>query len=177
MEQKGEAGQERRREAGTVATVVKPLPPSRCKFLNLVGGDLAIDPGLHTGWAFFGKTDHRLLACGDGSPPNFLVEKLVIELPQVYPSMPVPPKDLITLAFMAGRYVSTFYAQETLTVSPHEWKGNLPKAVCASRVIQHLSKVEFDILERCQRVVPEKQMHNVLDAVGIGLVVFRKVKL
>jgi hypothetical protein len=124
---------------------------------------LAIDPGVHTGWAVFDEVS--LLGCGAGDPPVERAKSVVIELPQVYPSHPVPPNDLVTLAFMAGRYVAR--AAEAFTVFPHQWKGNLKKDVCAVRVRSHLSAKEREIVGRCG--VTESQMHNTMDAIGVGL--------
>jgi hypothetical protein len=146
---------------------------------NLSQCDLAIDPGTSTGWALFdshgiaGKGE--LVACGGGCP-LFDVRRVVIELPQSYPSHPVPPNDLITLAFLAGRYAGRVpEGTEVQTVFPHEWKGNLPKDVCAARVRARLSKEELALVKACD--VPEKQKHNVLDAIGIGLFAFRGIRL
>jgi len=123
---------------------------------------LAIDPGAHTGWAVFSKL--QLLACGLGDPPVEHVRQVVIELPQVYPSHPVPPNDLVTLAFLVGRYAGRAVG-EVSTVFPHEWKGNLPKEVCAARVRSKLSPEERSVVDACN--VPAKQKHNVMDAIGL----------
>lgn len=145
---------------------VEPFAPRRGTPLlgTRVFDLLAIDPGQHAGWALFADT--RLAACGLGSPLAEHVRRVVIELPQVYPRHPVPPNDLITLAFLAGRYAGAS-AGEVFTVSPHQWKGNLPKDVCAARVRARLSPEERAVVDAVD--VPEKQRHNVLDAVGIGL--------
>ncbi len=125
---------------------------------------LAIDPGEHTGWAAF-ESD-KLVACGLGSALAEHVRKVVIELPQVYPQHPVPPQDLIALAFLAGRYAGAS-AGEVYTVFPHQWKGNMPKDVCAARVRFNLLPGERAIVDAID--VPKGQKHNVMDAIGIGL--------
>jgi hypothetical protein len=130
---------------------------------------LAVDPGKYSGWAFF--SDQGLLeACGTGFPEyaEKMVRKTVVEVPQVYPQHPVPPQDLVTLSFTAGRFVGQVMG-EVWIVHPHEWKGNLPKEVCANRVRSKLSSKELLVLVKCEGTVPVKQMHNVLDAIGIGL--------
>jgi len=132
-----------------------------------VGGFLllAIDPGASTGWAVFGG---QLLGCGLGDPHVGRAQRVVIELPQVYPNHPVPPNDLVTLAFLAGRYAGGAAAgAEVSTVFPHQWKGNLPKDLCAIRVRAALTPAERTIVDAID--VPDKQKHNVLDAIGIGL--------
>ena len=125
---------------------------------------LAIDPGTHTGWAAFFK--ERLLACGLGEPPFEQALRVVIEIPQVYPAHPVPPNDLITLAFLAGRYAGRATCKVS-TVFPHQWKGNLSKDNCAARVRFRLSPEEKEIVDACD--LPKKQLHNMMDAIGIGL--------
>jgi hypothetical protein len=138
--------------------------------------NLAIDPGLHTGWARFDGCS--LVACGSGEPPFLGARRVVIELPQIYPSNPVPPNDLVTLAFLAGRYAEAAreaaVGAEVFTVLPHAWKGDLPKKVCADRVRSRLSPGESLVLEQCG--VPKGQLHNVLDAIGIGQFAFGAVK-
>jgi hypothetical protein len=148
--------------------------------------DVSIDPGAHTGWALFvthhgvfGKRDIELAACGVGRPP--FGDQVVIELPQAYPSSPVPTNDLITLAFLAGRLLSHAHAprngEGASLVRPHDWKGNLPKGICAARVIQKLSADEIRVVNEAERVVPKGQRFDMLDAIGIGLYAFRGVKL
>ena len=130
---------------------------------------LAIDPGASTGWGVFDKT--QLLGCGLGDPHVERAARIVIELPQVYPQQPVPPNDLITLAFLAGRYAGAAMGGSVgvavSTVFPHQWKGNLPKDLCAIRVRAALTPAERTIVDAID--VPEKQRHNVMDAIGIGL--------
>jgi hypothetical protein len=128
---------------------------------------LAIDPGKNsTGWAVF---DHvgLLVACGLHYPPLLIALDLAIEVPQVYPRSPVPPNDLITLAFLAGRYAGEAKCL-TRYVWPHEWKGSLSKEVCARRVLKRLRPEERLIVKQCEKIVAKKKMHNVLDAIGIG---------
>jgi hypothetical protein len=125
---------------------------------------LAVDPGTHTGWAaFYGA---RLVECGLGDPPVERSAHMIIEVPQVYPQHPVPPNDLILLAFTAGRYAGRAKGVVTI-VFPHAWKGNLPKDVCAARVRAKLSLDEQKIVDKCGAA--KSYMHNVMDAVGIGL--------
>jgi hypothetical protein len=158
---------------------VEPFAESRGTLVPLRAGsyDLAIDPGACTGWALFGGAG-GFVACGIGEPPfDTAIRRVVIELPQVYPNHPVPPNDLITLAFLAGRYVGTSASAgaDAATVFPHEWKGNLPKDVCAARVLARLTPDECAIVDRLK--VPKGKLHNVMDAIGIGLFAFRKIRL
>ena len=145
---------------------VKPFAERLGTFLNRsdLVDLLAIDPGMHTGWAGFSKEDLR--SCGTGRPPLRLASVVIVELPQIYPGHPVPPNDLVNLAFLAGRYAGASTGK-IYTVAPHAWKGNLPKDVCNARVLAKLDAVERGIVEGCD--VPKGQKHNVIDAIGIGL--------
>ena len=128
---------------------------------------LSVDPGRHTGWAAFGE--RTLWACGTGDPPVERARRVVVELPRVYPRHPVPPQDIVTLAALAGQYVGRAAAAgaSASTVSPSQWKGTMPKGVCAARVRARLSPEERAVVDACG--APAGELHNVLDAVGIGL--------
>ena len=142
---------------------------------------LSIDPGLCTGWAAWdrpgenkhGQLEFRLHACGVGTPPD-CEKHLAIECPQVYPNQPVPPNDLITLAIQVGRYaqLALGFGSRVTTVLPHEWKGNMPKDVCAARIMKALSAEERAIVDAVK--LPKTKRHNMLDAIGIGLYAFRR---
>lgn len=144
--------------------IVEPFAKRRGTPISFAFDLLAIDPGTRTGWAVFAGA--KLLACGLGDPPTEGADRIVIEIPQVYPAHPVPPNDLITLAFLAGRYAGRATC-EVSTVFPHQWKGNLSKEVCAARVRFRLSPEEKKVVDEIR--VPVKQLHNVMDAIGIGL--------
>jgi hypothetical protein len=150
-----------------------PVPPgvNRC---------LSIDPGKKcTGWALW---DTILVACGTGEPPLEGVNRVTIEIPQTYPNSPVPYQDLVTLAFLAGRYIGKVQGRawhngvgniKARWMFPHEWKGNLPKDVCESRVRKKLLPEERLVVEECERFVAKGLMNNVWDAVGIGFAAYR----
>ncbi len=150
-------------------TPVEPFAKRRGTPLLRTSVLLAIDPGVHTGWALF---DEKLLGCGLGDPPTEFALRVVIEIPQVYPAHPVPPNDLITLAFLAGRYAGCATC-EVFTVFPHQWKGNLSKEVCGARVRFRLSSEERKVVDELK--VPVKQLHNAMDAIGIGLFALGRV--
>lgn len=150
-----------------------PVPPG-------VGRSLSIDPGKRcTGWALW---DTVLVAAGTGEPPLDGVHRVTIEMPQTYPDSPVPYQDLVTLAFLAGRYIGRasagewhngLSAIEMRWMFPHEWKGNLPKDVCENRIRSKLRSDERLVMEECARFVSKGLMNNVWDAVGIGFVAYR----
>jgi hypothetical protein len=73
--------------------------------------------------------------------------------------------DLIAVTRMAGRVT----AKGTyLPVAPETWKGQVPKAVHQrTRILPRLSESDVGKL---QMACPKKsEMHNLVDAVGIGL--------
>ena len=164
------------------ASLVGPFAPTKGSPLPLgTRWHLSVDPGRHTGWALWRPGSHELVACGVGCPPLTSCCKMAIELPQVYPHSPVPPNDLITLAFLAGRYVGAFreaaLGRESMFITPHAWKGNLPKNVCENRVRMRLTATELKVTHEAEGVIPKSQWHDLWDSVGIGLVCFRGVKL
>jgi hypothetical protein len=144
---------------------------------NAIGMRLSIDPGVRgTGWALW-YHDVSLAACGVHEPPLNGVTRVVIEMPQTYPNSPVPYQDLVTLAFLAGRYIGAAqrgqFPVEASWVFPHSWKGNTPKDVCERRVSRMLRPEELAIVEECERYVAKGLMNNVWDAIGLGLHAYR----
>ncbi len=152
---------------------------------------LAIDPGLRaTGYAYF---RHGTLAqCGiKGSRARERAEAaavigrelavefrrpldaLIVEVPQVYQArlLKGDPNDLVSVALVAGATLQ-LPALIRLAVSPHQWKGNVPKEVTRSRVLFGISPAERLLISE-SGVAPSLQ-HNIYDAVGIGLWYLRR---
>ena len=134
---------------------------------------LAIDPGENTGWALFFESN--LLACGLGSVPDDAVPtepfNAVIEHPMIYPGgrNRGDPNDIVKLAVKAGEIAGCLKCSGASVryVKPYEWKGQTPKHISAARTRGKLSDAERGILAAVD-CAPGK-MHNILDAVGIGL--------
>lgn len=130
---------------------------------------LAIDPGRDTGWAIYEKG--TLEGCGLGLPPMRYYRQVVIERPQVYGSgtARVDPNDLITLAIRVGRHVERFESKaiHVSLVLPREWKGQVPKPIHHKRILAKLTVAERSVV--MQGYVPASKLHNMLDAIGIGL--------
>jgi hypothetical protein len=146
---------------------------------------LAIDPGLRaTGYAYFRNgtlarcglkrcklTERAEIAAAIGR--DFAVEflrpldVLLVEVPQVYQPrfLKGDPNDLVSLALVAGAALQ-LPAKARRAVSPHQWKGNVPKEITRSRVLFALSDIERDLVLDAD--VPESLRHNIFDAVGIG---------
>lgn len=106
-------------------------------------------------------------------------EFLIIEKPRVYPGpQKADPNDLLEVAWNAGRYAADFRHGKIVTVFPQEWKRQLSKPLCHYRLWKYLSTRERalfpadteDRIERGCRGGPySAEVHNWLDAVGIGL--------
>jgi hypothetical protein len=94
-------------------------------------------------------------------------EQLVAEWPQVYVASRSPgdPNDLLALAGICSA-VAALGTWNVKSVTPREWKGTAPKDAMGKRVMGRLSSKEVG---RICADVPDSLMHNVLDAVGIGL--------
>lgn len=92
------------------------------------------------------------------------------ETPQVYQpghhgGKRIDPSDLLQLQGVVGALSMAFDGLET--VQPAQWKGQLPKEVCHTRIRARLSPEEIAILDGC--VCAASLKHNVADAVGILL--------
>jgi hypothetical protein len=144
---------------------------------------ITVDPGRTTGVAIFRNT--ILLEAGyvhtdilrDATRVFFkMVEAMkpdagVVEIPRVYPSIAKwkgDPNDLISVALVAGMATSAMHPYcDVELVTPHAWKGNRPKEIDIKYTESLLLPVERQVLERVG--LTKSKMHNVLDAVGIGL--------
>lgn len=140
-----------------------------------------IDPGVKAcGVALF--VDGELLSVEHTNtlPSNAALASLVkadihvvVEKPQVYRTLKGDPNDLVDVAVaggeMLGRILQAVDAKDAVVerIVPAVWKKQLPKTVVRDRVERLLSAEEQKVLMRC-RLAPSL-MHNVVDAVGIGL--------
>ncbi len=149
---------------------------------------LAIDPGLNAcGCAWF---RHGVLTCarlsghvsptwhsvpqraastaGEVSGDFGVPERLVIEWPQVYRlggRAGADPNDLLGLAAVAGAVAAHYYDATINVYKPAEWKGQVPKEVHHARIMRFLSDAEKLAIPK----LPKTKLHNVLDAIGLGL--------
>lgn len=167
------------------------------KPLREIGDLLAIDPGLRhcgvasfrqgrlvgaalvqgapegRGWpAWITMTEAIELAVADRIAPGAV---LVLERPQVYAvgMSKGDPDDLLELTGIVGAVAARLEAQgaHVTLYKPREWKGQVPKAVHNERVRSHLDPEELRILDGCGA---RSLIHNVTDAVGIGLFHLRR---
>lgn len=152
---------------------------SRISKLN--EGILAIDPGADCGWALF--RNRQLVQCGLGPFPSTAlgqVSRLVIERPHTA-QLHAPKKDIITLAIRAGEVggiFSFFFKLKPEYLEPGGWKGSQSKKISHDVIRRKLSVDELKVLEGAKTVggkrVAKADMHNVWDAVGIGLYVCQR---
>lgn len=95
-------------------------------------------------------------------------ERIIIEHPVIYPGAAQQkgdPNDLIDVAAVGAAIAVGFLTNYIETVHPREWKGQVPKDVMTRRISAAISPEEREHIEPCQSSL----MHNVLDAIGIGL--------
>ena len=168
-------------------------------------GLIAIDPGVHSmaiavfhddgtlvdAWneatPMYSVDDFSRMLEGWGSPSVRLVNRLqshvrletnrvVGERQVVYPGakgLKTNPNDLLDLAMCAGAFFSTLCVdmQAQLTVvEPAEWKAQVPKDITRKRI--------EGLLTTSEKVNIKKggEMHNVYDAIGIGLFALGRAK-
>ena len=96
------------------------------------------------------------------------VAQLVVELPQVYiqARQKGDANDLIQLAAVVGGLCVAFEHAAHKVYLPAEWKGQCPKEIIHERAMKRLSPQELQVIT-CRR---KPLMHNVKDAVAMGLV-------
>ncbi len=93
------------------------------------------------------------------------LEKLVAEIPQVYRFGKGDPADLIEIAGVVGAIAFCIPAAGRTHFLPRTWKGQVPKEAHHPRILKKLSSDEVSRIES----TPKSLMHNVVDAIGIGL--------
>lgn len=99
---------------------------------------------------------------------NALVERVIVELPQVYVASrsKADPNDLIQLAAVVGTIGGMLRDVPMQTVLPRQWKGNIDKAIMVERIQSKLSAKEKGVV----KLPSAKSLsHNVWDAIGVGL--------
>jgi hypothetical protein len=132
---------------------------------------LAVDPskpGNNTGVAFFvgSALTHCWLHTDTKAPPYQHADLLVIELPQVYPgARNEDPNDLIQVARAVGQWEQSCSYGELKLIHPRAWKGTIDKRVVNNRTLSCLTPSERAQIPQ----LPDYKLHNVLDAIGLGL--------
>jgi hypothetical protein len=98
---------------------------------------------------------------------NLDLQQLVIECPQVYATkyQKGDQADIIQLACSVGAICARVPARFKTAYQPREWKGQTPKKIHNVRTLCLLSAEEKATIEP----VVESLMHNIYDAIGLGL--------
>lgn len=90
---------------------------------------------------------------------------VAVEIPRVYPGVREnDPNDLLQLAGVVGAIVGHIYPLSVRHYYPADWKGQVPKAVMTSRIVERVTQEEHSRVNSVGRLD-----HNTWDAVGIGL--------
>jgi hypothetical protein len=100
-------------------------------------------------------------------------DNLVIEVPQVYTRARSKgdPNDLIDLACVVGAIMGVHNWRQVFVYRPAQWKGQQPKEVTTRNAQNDLRPEELTRVTHCAASL----MHNVWDAVALGLAHLKKV--
>lgn len=139
---------------------------------------VSIDPGVERSgfaWWWRGVLRHAEWAPAGSRvvpPPGVLgcpivvIERPRARRPQDTPGGVAGYQALIDVALAGGLLAGLVGASKLLTVHPDEWKGSVPKDVCAARARALLLDSELRTIELPRA---KTKAHNVWDAIGIGL--------
>jgi hypothetical protein len=101
---------------------------------------------------------------------------LAIEVPRVYGAghQKGDQSDLIALATVCGAVAESCSMSSTQVIRyfPQDWKGQVDADVMTARILSRLSLAETRAIEKC----PASLLHNVIDAIGIGLKVVGRME-
>ena len=139
---------------------------------------ISIDPGKHylgvASWIDDELIDARLHETA-GYQLSTVIDVLAIEKPMIYPGRAQKgrQRDLIELAMVAGRIMAAVPRAAIHCYEPYQWKAQLPKSATRERVQAILSEKEQ---KRIAKPKKASLLHNVFDAIGIGLVDIGRAK-
>ncbi len=92
----------------------------------------------------------------------------VVEIPQVYRESRAPsvdPDDLLQLVGVEGVIIGRLQPHRSVGYRPREWKGQVRKEAHNKQTLALLSASERTAIQDCAA----SYLHNVLDAIGLGL--------
>lgn len=141
---------------------------------------VSIDPGKHQMWWAHWNEGGRLEKCGrlKVRSAHQVAQWFGHHYPQVVLAIEKPmikrggrfgqarPGDIIDLAVAVGWAQAAPWI-EVVEYLPSTWKGNLSKVICNNRTENALSRTERAVVASAK--VPQSLLHNLYDAVGIGL--------
>lgn len=138
---------------------------------------VALDPGVkNLAWAQFGAG--ALTRCGlsrEGSAVCHAHALASLSCPDVLVLEQMAPRDLPNAADLiavshTGAYVAGALRPVVLLYpTAKEWKGSVPKRIHHDRLAAKLSPAERAVIAEVAVRVPAGLLHNVWDAVGLGL--------
>jgi len=107
------------------------------------------------------------------------VDVLVIEMPEVLKrghqkenKRGTNPNDLMHLAAVVGAICASCPSFDVFAYLPGEWKGTMRKDIMHTRARALLAPEELEVLPN----LPDSKLHNVMDAVSMGLVYMRRLR-
>ena len=104
---------------------------------------------------------------------------VAIEYPQQYQRTPSPRESVQRLVGVIGAILAALQSRtgglsvRVTSYTPQAWKGQVPKEIMNQRVLGRLIESELSSLP----AYPKSKMHNVLDAIGIGLKHLKRLEL
>jgi hypothetical protein len=102
------------------------------------------------------------------------VKEIAIERPQIYRFSPGDPNDLLNLGMVAGGILTSFPPNTAVSLyHPKTWKGNVKKDKHQPLILRTLTEWERT---RIETPSAKAKTHNVIDAIGIGLYFFGRLK-
>ncbi len=108
-----------------------------------------------------------LQGAGAICPDVLLIEHMVV---YPMPRMKGDPNDLIDLAVLEGAFLAMpVPTAGTRLIEARAWKGQVPKKILQKRIESKLRPEELATFLACTKGVNADRLHNVWDAVGIGL--------
>lgn len=130
-------------------------------------------PGNNTGvvWFVNGYLSKADLNTRSVAYSPYVPSVLLVEFPQYYhENQEEDPNDLLQVARCVGQWEEWAAAIDppgclVVRVHPREWKGQTPKKIHNARVLERLIPNELATIPK----LPESKLHNVLDAIGLGL--------
>jgi hypothetical protein len=129
-----------------------------------MGRLVSIDPGACTGVAIFEDSNLVQAYATRDIRPLKGFDECVCEIPVIYPvgKGKGNPNALVQVALRAGILTALM---TTTYVTPSKWKSTVKKEIMCRRIETFLRPEEHALIPD----LPRTTLHNVLDAIGIGL--------
>ncbi len=105
--------------------------------------------------------------------PRDCIDLVIVERPRTYGGRASrgDTNDLLDLSIVVGALLVAIGGEYRL-VYPADWKKQVPKEIMIARIKSKLSESELDNIIFCRG----SKMHNVWDAIGIGLFQLKRLK-